>query len=164
MPMQQEPTEGRLFPLPMNVQDAMRDNLPEQVGKLVRERLSEGDNAINKIPKLEAEIKSLGDVLRSHTSLDQKASDLKKREELVASREDVIIKAELRLEADKLKHELTCQQRVSQTITDALLGLVRNTTFRESQFFSHEKVTDYQNGNSVTTAIPQSQSAERTAI
>lgn len=112
--------------------EAIDKHLPGMVGEQLRKRLDQADqDAKDKATLLEQlasrdatirdknkAIESLESQLKDHAALDV-------REKVVAERERVA-------EITELKIQLVAEQRYGESVTGAMLGLVRNTEFRKS--------------------------------
>jgi len=127
-----EEREFSTISLPNNVQDAMRDNLPNQVSKLLREELEKGANAIAKNAELAKEIQMV------EARLDEFGTIKAERRKLKASIKDCgeVLANALRerdlMDLTKCRIGLESAERYANKLETVLAGLVRNTEWRES--------------------------------
>lgn len=120
--------------LTKKMQAAIREQLPEEISAMLRQRLEQADDAIADNKVLAAEI----DHLRERT---ETARTLNKREEMLDARDaDLLLKGVeldtgLRdLELKKMTYQLAAQRSISDALQVTLHGLVRNTEYRKEVF------------------------------
>jgi hypothetical protein len=147
--------------LPMNVQEAMRQNLPSEVGQLLRQQLEEGDAAIAENSSLRAELVKIASALREDNVRKVEIETLEKeRAALKKERGEVE-----RLKRDhvrmKLETELAAEKRITAILSATLSGLVRNTTFKETVFGSQGTWT--KDGYITGSSAPHNATTERVA-
>jgi hypothetical protein len=131
------PTEDRRIPLPMNVQDAIRENLPEHVSTLLRKRLEEADEALAKVEQYKGKLVTANEQLKSQLELVKLKEHIDSKEKELSAREAVVLEDARKIEITMLQIQLDAEKRVSGMFGSALMGLVRNTTFRENAFYNH---------------------------
>lgn len=140
--------------LPKNVQDAMRENLPEQVSRLLREQLEKGEQALEDVADLEAENEQIKRKLEKNAWLDERERGLVAHQETLDEREKELQRQEDTLKLTHTQFQLDAERRLTDALSETLKGLVRNTVYREHKAFAHTPHTDYIDGGNVTTHVP----------
>ena len=120
--------------LPDNVADAMRENLSGEVGQLLRQRLEEGDVAIADNQRLIADLNVARKEIEEAGSLKRQRESIAERTKKLDAETATLERLSRDLVNSKLQHELTTEKAVTKTLQDVLMGLVRNTAWRENVF------------------------------
>jgi phosphoglycerate-specific signal transduction histidine kinase len=120
--------------LSQSIQDAIKKNMPEMVGKELQELLKEGAKATL---DLETTKKKLDEVtIRSNekTALLQEHEAIDMERAALIQQKKEIEEQERNLKVSKLEHQLQVANEKTDFAKEVALGLVRNTIFRESSF------------------------------
>lgn len=123
--------------LPMNVQDAMRENLPEQVGKLLRGELEKGAKAIQERERYLTDLKKAEALLDEYGDIKAERRAMKKEREALEEQEREITRKSDTLELQRAQLELQAANRYADRLEGTLAGLVRNIEWRDSIFKQH---------------------------
>lgn len=118
--------------LPNEVADAIRKNLPEQVSKMLQERLAAADDAINDNIKLAEQVRILTSQVMRKSELSKREKALDARERGLDAREMLVAEEERGLKVTEAEAKLHAEQRITDVLEKALLGLVRNTEYRKA--------------------------------
>jgi hypothetical protein len=129
MPEQQEfATVG----LPMEVQDAMRNQLPQMMNKLLREELAKGEKAIGdlvyseiQLAKAEKIIDEMRDIKRERAAMKKAHGELELLQTTVQREKDTI-------DLTKALMGQESSERYAQQLEMTLAGLVRNAEWRKT--------------------------------
>lgn len=122
--------------LSIEIQEAIDRHLSSQIGSALKERLKKADLDATECARLrdalDAQTKNYGaevdkveelrDALKAHEDISSRMLDLERRER--------------DLQLTILKAELASERRITEVISGALAGLVRNVEFRSSVFKS----------------------------
>jgi hypothetical protein len=120
----------------MNVQDAIRKNLSQEVSLTLRKRLEEADRILEENTLLKDRLDVALAEIEEHTSIQTTRRHLKMdREELEKMREEVF-RERRNQEVNKLKHELSIAHETQNFVTGICRSLVRNTEFRREIYSS----------------------------
>lgn len=118
------------------INEILKKHLPEQVGDVLRERLEQADQdsnslktARNSLVQKEEQIEKLKATVQEYQSLNDRNSGLDAREKDISVRE-------VNLAIRELSYQLESEKQKTQFAKDVALGLVRNTTYRESAWSS----------------------------
>ena len=109
----------------------MRDNLPHQVSKLLREELEKGAKALSDNAQLLEEIKAVEKLNDEHGNIKIARRNLKKREDDVKHLETLVYEKNMELNDTILTLRLKFSERYAAKLENTLAGLVRNTEWRE---------------------------------
>lgn len=129
---QQEEGGGRAISLPMNVQDAMRANLPEQVSKLLRDRLEQAEAALRENVKLKAVVEQQNKQIKTQYALDSQQAALLDLERELEERERKVEKQELHMDTLRAEVHGDANKKIADAAWSFLNALVRNPTVKES--------------------------------
>ena len=123
-------------PIRKGVMEAIRAQLPEEIGVTLRARLKEADETLDENIRLLKMVSKLQDS-------EEKTASLNKREKLLgeatADLENLTGEYAKKMEAlntFRLECELAAEKHISAAMMAALAGLVRNTQFNSSVFGS----------------------------
>jgi predicted thioredoxin/glutaredoxin len=127
------------------INDIIKAQLPEQVGKVLRDRLTQAEidakdlaSAKKMIAKQEAVISDASDQV---VALRTKLGDITKREEDILEREVLLRGGERNLVVKELELKLAAQTTIAESYKQFTMGLVRNTEYRRT--ISGGSVTEY---------------------
>jgi len=152
--MEQEQREFATIALPMNVQEAMRDNLPGQVSKILRDELEKGARAIEEYAVALKEIKELRERKETAASIKRLQGELDRRLENCELKEVVQTGRELKNDLWRSEMALELAQKYADRLETTLAGLVRNTEWRESVHRFESAFDTDQRGRCVETKTP----------
>mgnify|MGYP000898615246 CR=1 FL=1 len=131
--------------LQQEINEVIEKNLPQQVGKVLQEKLAKADKDANEletkkevIKVLEARINELNSALCKHSDLDSK---IKKNEDL----ERELSERERNFKIILLENKLEVEKEKSEFAKAIGLGLVRNLDYRKTIFDSENQAGYYQN-------------------
>lgn len=117
-------------------QEVIKKNLPQQVGDVLKARLSQAD-------KDSVEVERLNNLLLQYTvdksKLEERIENYKqfdKRNEALDGREKEIEAKEKAFEIEALKYQLSAEKDKTEFSKNIALGLVRNTEYRKTIFDS----------------------------
>lgn len=127
------------------INEIISNQLPAQVGAVLKSRLEQADVLENENRELKLEIGAkqqkiaeLEAEVSKHLSISNRESDLTKKEADISERER-------NAEIEALKMKLECSESNTKFARDVALGLVRNTSYRKNIFDSEvigQPVTD----------------------
>jgi hypothetical protein len=151
-----EQREFSTVSLPNNVQDAMRDNLPGQVSKILRDELEKGAAAMEENETLLRDIKKVEARLDEHGELASTRRQHKAREKAVAEKEAMLDERERDIRVLEMKIELEAANKYGIKLEGVLGALVRNVEWRSELFDSKT----HENGMMVTDTKTRTEKAE----
>lgn len=147
--------------LEKEIQESIRQNLPQQVGEALQIRLKEAEEDKEALKKAvegnTAHLKVIRELqaeLAKHSELSQRERDIKEKETYL---NELLLKQEL----DTIKYQLAVEKEKSQFTKDVALGLVRNTIYRTS-ILDSENQAGYYNGTQFVTPSPINKSLTET--
>lgn len=138
--------------------EIIKKNMPEHVGSELKKLIEKGERDAKMVKALESGLTSTCEELRdcrkeleSHTDLDMRLRNLELKEKELLDRE-------IRLEIQKLTHELQCEKEKVEFSKSVALGLVRNLDYRSSVFGSENGNTGQkdQYGNQIYQSLQTS--------
>ena len=123
----------------LEIQEAIKKSLPNQVGEALKERLAQADrdakevkllnDKINDWIKLREEDKK---TIEAYRKFEERNSKLEEREKAVAEQER-------NLKLQTLEYQLNSEKEKTQFSKEVVMGLVRNTEYRTTVFSSDHK-------------------------
>lgn len=156
----QEQSEFSAVSLPNNVADAIRDNLPQQVGSLLRELLVKGKRATEENETLKKDNRALDKRVDSMAIIKRAQKDLDDRAEGIQRQETMFYEKSMEFNDTVLTIRLEYAEKYAAKLEGALAGLVRNTEWRESVFRGH---TDEYGSNGEISKVEISCDTTKTA-
>ena len=133
------------------IAEAIKKNLPAQVGNALQEELKELQT-LRKLYETEKKIST-----ERLERLGEKDQELRRMGEIIAEHDDLTSRAnkleeELnRFEVEKLKYQLEAEKDKSSFAKNIGLSLVRNTVWRENSLGTVPMVEKYSDGSTYTT-------------
>jgi hypothetical protein len=125
--------------LEADIRAAINKDLPRQVGDALKERLASIPDLEKAKDALAAKLEQAGAersaLLAERDALAKRLLQAGKLDE----REAAVEARECEAARQQLEHALKCEARVTATLTEVLMGLVRNTTFKETVFGSENR-------------------------
>jgi hypothetical protein len=138
--------------------EIIKKNMPEHVGSELKKLIEKGERDAQMAKDLESELTSACEELKDCRKELDSHVDLNKRFNYLESKEKELLDREIRLEIQKLTHELQCEKEKVEFSKGVALGLVRNLDYRSSVFGS-ETGNDWQKdqyGNQIYKSLQTS--------
>jgi len=129
-----------------DIKKIIENNLPEQVGNVLRKRLTKAEEDEIKVNIQREELVNKDKTIQD---LQEKISNYKildERNKKLEEREMVVKEKERNLEIGKLKYELDSEKEKTMFSKEVALGLVRNIEYRKS-IFDNENQSGYYDSN-----------------
>jgi hypothetical protein len=114
--------------------EIIKKNMPEHVGSELKKLIEKGERDAQMVKALKDDLTSTCEELKDCRKELESHVDLNKRFNYLESKEKELLDREIRLEIQKLTHELQCEKEKVEFSKGVALGLVRNLDYRSSAF------------------------------
>lgn len=138
-------------------------NLPAQVGDVLKTRLEQAEKDSDTVKNQNEKIKDLNEIIDKLENIIIGYREFDKRNAELETREIKIKEEERNLKIKTLEYQLACEQEKTSFTKEVAMGLVRNTTYRESIFDNENSQGYYDHKNNwIPTNITKSSTKNKT--
>lgn len=127
-----EQKEFAVVGLPMEVQDAMRNHLPQMMNKLLRDELNKGESAIADNVQLRQDIQRVEKRLDEHGTIARDRRLIKDETDNLKTLLAKVKREQFDLNLTIAQIKLESAEKYAAKLEGCLSGLVRNTAWRET--------------------------------
>ncbi len=146
--------------LPAKVAEALRDHIPEELSKMMRDRLAYADRVIDENAELIAKNEKLSREWTEIGNLRAATRENKLSEAALEATREIVDGLQRSLDVERLQIRLDSEMRVSNAFEKVLAGLVRNTQWRESVLEFESEYSTHTDGTTHDTKVPKETTKE----